>query len=76
MKIRDTKIRTVVVNIEHHEIIEMLINNIRTHAGFDFTQFDEFKFEFVKEGNPEYVTRKIRCIAIKTVDETPPKVES
>lgn len=68
MKIIDAKISTVKVYIEHHEIIEMLNNKIRPHTGYDFTEY-QFKFEFVKEGSPEYTTNKIRCIATKIIDE-------
>lgn len=72
MKIRDEKIRTIKINIEYHEILKLLIDKIRTDHSIEFTQFDKFNFEFIKEGYPEYSTRKIKCTAVKQINETPP----
>jgi hypothetical protein len=65
MKLKDNRTRTIKVNIEYHEIVKMIIDNIRSEFKIEFTQFDDFNFSFIKEGSPEYDTRKIKCIVTK-----------
>lgn len=68
MKISDISIRTIKIHIDNNEIINLICNYIKQQENITFTQFDEFKFEIVKEGSPEYITNKVKCTCTKRVD--------
>lgn len=65
MKIDDKTVRTINIYIEPYEINNLIFNFIKQTGNNLYKDVDikdvELKYDFVKEGSPEYITGKIKC---------------
>lgn len=64
MIIQDESIRTIKIIILNDEIIHLLINYIKTEKDIQFTEFDKFNFEFIKEGSPNIQQVELSVFAL------------
>jgi hypothetical protein len=62
-KLNDSSYRIVNFLFENLEIENLIFDRIKTQMTLLEGDKVEFRFEFVKEGSPEYNTNKIKCIA-------------
>lgn len=63
MKIFDEAKRTIRIQLDYHEI-NKLVYDLLIKEGYNFEKSEiDLKWEFVKEGSPEYTTGKIKCSA-------------
>lgn len=62
-KLNDDSYRIINFIFENLEIESLLLNRIREELELKEGDKTEFRFEFVKEGSPEYSTGKIKCTA-------------
>jgi len=64
MKKNETHERIITYYLEPHEIDQLILDKVSKEAQVGTKQFAvefEINYEFVKEGSPEYNTRKIKC---------------
>ena len=67
-KLIDKTERKIQLYIEPYEINKLIYIELRKN-GYNFEEKEiELKYEFVKEGSPEYTTSKLKCNVIITKD--------
>ena len=66
--INDDSYRIVNYLFDDLEITSLLLDRIKTQIDLREGDKTKFRFEFVKEGSPEYNTDKIKCTATITRD--------
>lgn len=67
-KLIDKTERKIQLYIEPYEINNLIYIELRKN-GYNFEEKEiELKYDFVKEGSPEYTTSKLKCNVIITKD--------
>jgi len=70
-KFSDITQRKIALLMEPQELNRLIYDKLK-HEGYLFDEKEiELKFDFVKEGSPEYTTNKIKCNITITKDVTP-----
>ena len=78
MKRSETHERRIFLMLEPHEIDQLVLDSISKQIGVGLKQPGvtfEIQYEFIKEGSPEYNTRKIKA-SVRVVHDMMPQPAS
>jgi len=67
-KFSDKTQRIIYLLLEPHEINKLIYDLLKKEGYFFEEKEIELKYDFVKEGSPEYTTSKLKCNVIITKD--------